>query len=323
MQSLDRNRPVLHGEIRAEIRAGKAQAAPRREAAPSGIRRDPAPSRWAYRMQRLWLTPLYRTAFRVGLPIFAIALVAGGYLANDQRRAGAVQALADLRHNFENRPEFLISFVAIEGASPDLADAVRAKLALKLPQSSFDLDMDLLRTQAETLDAVASAELRVRSGGVLQVSLTEREPVLVWRQNDRLELVDATGHRVASVKERADRADLPLIAGEGAIKATAEALEIFEAAAPFSTRVRGLVRVSDRRWDLILDRDQRIKLPAVGAVAAIERLLALDQAQDILARDVLAIDLRNEHRPVLQLAPFAMTETLKARGVIAPTENKL
>ena len=25
------------------------------------LRRDPAPSRWAYRMQRLWLTPLFHT----------------------------------------------------------------------------------------------------------------------------------------------------------------------------------------------------------------------------------------------------------------------
>ena len=43
----------------------------------SPFRRDPAPSRWDYKMQRLWLTPLFRVAFRVGLPAFAVALVAG------------------------------------------------------------------------------------------------------------------------------------------------------------------------------------------------------------------------------------------------------
>jgi cell division protein FtsQ len=38
------------------------------------LRRDPAPSRWAYRMQRLWLTPLFRVTMRVGMPAFFVAL---------------------------------------------------------------------------------------------------------------------------------------------------------------------------------------------------------------------------------------------------------
>ena len=34
-------------------------------------RHDPAPSYWDYKMQRLWLTPLFRVLFRVGLPVLA------------------------------------------------------------------------------------------------------------------------------------------------------------------------------------------------------------------------------------------------------------
>jgi hypothetical protein len=33
---------------------------------------DPAPSLLSYRMQRLWLTPLFRALVRVGLPTFSI-----------------------------------------------------------------------------------------------------------------------------------------------------------------------------------------------------------------------------------------------------------
>ena len=47
-----------------------------------------------------------------------------------------------------------------------------------------------------------------------------------------LQLLDATGHRVAGLSARADRADLPLVAGEGADAAMPEALAIFEAAQP-------------------------------------------------------------------------------------------
>jgi cell division protein FtsQ len=274
-------------------------------------------------MQRLWLTPLFRVLVRFGLPVLVIGAVSGLVFYDDARRAALLQGAADLRQKFEQRPEFRISYVSIDGASPDLADAVRAKLALKLPQSSFDLDMDALQLKAEELDAVQEAQLRVRSGGVLQVVLTEREPALIWRDEDRLVLLDATGHRVAGLAARADRADLPLVAGDGADIATPEALALLDAAGPIAARLRGLVRMGDRRWDLVLDRNQRILLPAENPVAALERLLALDQAEKLLDRDILAIDLRFEQRPVLRLAPFALGELRQAQGLTTTTGNDL
>ncbi len=310
MQSLGRA-PTRH----APAHHGKTRLAP--------LRRDPSPSRWAYRMQRLWLTPLFRVLVRFGLPVLVIGAVSGLVFYDDARRAALLQGAADLRQKFEQRPEFRISYVSIDGASPDLADAVRAKLALKLPQSSFDLDMDALQLKAEELDAVQEAQLRVRSGGVLQVVLTEREPALIWRDEDRLVLLDATGHRVAGLAARADRADLPLVAGDGADIATPEALALLDAAGPIAARLRGLVRMGDRRWDLVLDRNQRILLPAENPVAALERLLALDQAEKLLDRDILAIDLRFEQRPVLRLAPFALGELRQAQGLTTTTGNDL
>ena len=50
------------------------------------LRRDPAPSRWSYRMQRLWLTPLFRMLFRVGVPVVLLAGSAGLVLHDQGRR---------------------------------------------------------------------------------------------------------------------------------------------------------------------------------------------------------------------------------------------
>ncbi len=286
------------------------------------LRRDPAPSRWAYRRQRLMLTPLFRTMFRVGLPTLVVLAATGLYLADQTRRDALTGAFTDLRTKFEQRPEFMVSLVSVEGASDELAEAVRGKLALSLPQSSFDMDLDAARLRIEGLDAVKQAELRVRSGGILQVLITERQPVLVWRHDEALEMLDDSGHRVASLGSRTDRPDLPLIAGQGADLATDEALEILAAATPLSPRIRGMIRVGARRWDIILDRDQRINLPADNPVRALERLLVLDKAQDILARALSTIDLRNEHRPTVRLTPFAFVELRRAQG-IEPVENEL
>ena len=47
----------------------------------SGIRRDPAPTRWQYRMQRLWLTPLFRVLCRLGLPLTVVIGMTSAWMA--------------------------------------------------------------------------------------------------------------------------------------------------------------------------------------------------------------------------------------------------
>ena len=292
-------------------------SAPRRSAPLVAIplRRDPAPSRWAYRMQRLWLTPLFRVMFRVGVPTFVLVSTVGIILADEGRRDAIAGGITEIRQKFQNRPEFMVGLVSVVGASPDLADAVRARLDIKLPQSSFDIDLAAARARIQELDAIARADLIVRSGGVLEVAITERVPALLWRTVDGIEMLDATGHRVASLAARSDRPDLPIVAGEAADRATPEALALLAAAAPILPRVRGLVRVGERRWDVVLDRNQRILLPQDKPIAAIERLIALHQAGDLLGRDILTVDLRTDHRPVLRLAPYALNQLRQSQGI--------
>jgi cell division protein FtsQ len=217
---------------------------------------------------------------------------------------------ADLRDQFQNRPEFMVNLIEIDGASPVLAEAIRVGLALNLPQSSFAIDLEAARGRVETFDAVERADLRILAGGVLQVSVTERLPALVWRAPDGVWLLDAGGHRVAQIGARSLRGDLPLIAGAGADAAVPEALALVEKAGPLLPRLRGLVRMGERRWDLVLDRDQRILLPETDPVRALDRLLALDQAEGILKRDITAVDLRLDTRPTLRLSADA-AETLR------------
>jgi cell division protein FtsQ len=284
-------------------------------------RRDPAPSRWAYRWQRIWLTPLWRFGFRVALPLGVLACVIMAIWA-DPVRAGAIKAhFAQMQSALQNRQEFRLTTLSIEGASPELADAVRAKLNIRFPLSSFDLDLPALRRAAQDLPAVADAQIFIRSGGLVRMVITERVPAMVWRADNDLWLLDDTGHRVAMLYARQDRADLPLVSGQGADAAAAEALDILAAASPLGTRVQGLVRMGKRRWDLVLDYGQRLMLPAENPIAALDRALALDQAERLFDRDISAIDLRNGERPVLRLAPYAHTQRQIRLGLIQPVET--
>ena len=266
-------------------------------------RRDPAPTRLAYRMNRLWLTPLFRATMRVGLPAFLIVFTFGVYFSDPDRRMAIGLWVENMRSSVEQRPEFMVTEMRIDGAAEEVVNALRALVPVQLPASSFDIDLAELQARLETFDAVESAGLHIGAGGVLQVTIKQRTPALVWRSRSTLDLLDATGHRVAGVANRRARPDLPLIAGDGADKAAPEALALLAASGPLGPRVRGLVRMGQRRWDLVLDRDQRILLPASDPVAALERVIALDQAQDLLARAITHVDMRNAHRPTVRIVP--------------------
>ena len=280
-------------------------------------RRDPAPSRLSYRLNRLWLTPLFRKLLRTGLPVFVLVFATMWYLGDTDRRDALGLAIADMRASIEARPEFMVELMAIDGASDELSQDIREVVPIDFPISSFDLDLPLLHEAVAGLDAVAKADLHVRPGGILQISVQERLPAVIWRGRQGLELLDEYGHRVAPLMVRADRPDLPLILGDGAEAHVIEALKLLAVAAPLRTRIRGLVRMGERRWDLVLDRGQRILLPEQDPVRALRRVLALDQAEEMLSRDLMAIDMRNSDRPTLRMAPDALEELRRIRHLEA------
>ncbi|WP_099827605.1 cell division protein FtsQ/DivIB [Oceaniglobus indicus] len=278
-------------------------------------RRDPAPSRLNYRMHRLMLRPTVRRALRFGLPALCVAAAVGLYLSDQGRRDGIAMLVDDIKSTVRERPEFMVRLMAIDGASAGLADDIREVLPVDFPVSSFDLDLTRMRSDVAALPAVARVDMRVRPGGVLQVAIVERIPVAILRTSNALDLVDRSGIRVAPLGARFARPDLPLIAGAGAEDEIDEALELFAAAAPLADDLRGLVRVGKRRWDIVLDDGQAIRLPETAPVPALEQVIALDQAQDLLAREVQVVDMRNPRRPTLRLGESASERMREIRAL--------
>ncbi|KMK67887.1 cell division septal protein [Puniceibacterium sp. IMCC21224] len=278
-------------------------------------RSDPAPSRLRYRIQRLMLTPLFRVFLRVGLPFAVTFGGASLWFSMPDNRDAFLDLIIEARSAVEQRPEFMVKLMAIDGASDGVAADIRTILPVGFPVSSFGLDLDVMRDQVVALDAVESARLRIRQGGVLQVDVDERLPVVLWRGPEGLQLLDSSGVKVGPVQARTDFPALPLIVGRGASKNVPEALELLAAAEPLWSRMRGLVRVGGRRWDLVLDRDQRILLPEEDPVRALERAMALDHAVDMLDRDLLSVDLRLPQRPTLRLTNNAQQELWRIKAI--------
>ncbi|GAA6199465.1 cell division protein FtsQ/DivIB [Aquicoccus sp. SU-CL01552] len=278
-------------------------------------RPDPAPSRLNYRVQRWLLTPGIRLGLRIGVPFCLCFALGSAFMADQARRDALAVFLSDLRASIQERPEFMVGLMAIDGAGPNLSEDIREAVALDFPVSSFDLDLEQIRDRIIGLDPVKAASVRIRPGGILQVDVVERQPAVIWRSRAGLSMLDESGIHVDQLAGRTTRPDLPLIAGQGADRAVGEALALIAAARPLADRLRGLVRVGERRWDVVLDRGQRILLPPDRPVRALERVLALDEVRELLDRDVTVVDMRLRARPTVRMTGDAVEDWWKIRRI--------
>lgn len=282
---------------------------------PSPANRDPAPSRLSYRVQRWMLTPGIRLGLKVGVPFALTLALSGAYLADQQRRDALMLFVADLRSSIQERPEFMVSLMVIDGAGNGLASEIRQSVPLDFPLSSFDLDLEGIRKVVAALHPVKSASVRVRPGGILQVDVTERRPVVAWRTRQGLAVLDENGAHVTDIASRSAQENLPLIVGDGADEKVPDAMRLLAAARPLGARLRGLVWIGERRWDVVLDRNQRILLPEENPVRALERVIMLSQGSDLLERDLSVIDMRIAERPTLRMSENAVKDWWRIRQI--------
>ena len=272
---------------------------------------DPAPSLISYRLQRLWLTPVFRVVIRIGLPVLFIFLFAFMFLSKADNRDYVRGVISDAQVSIQSQPEYRLDDLSIEGASPLLQQDIQTKFGSLFPISAFELNLDEMRKWIENIPSVDSAVVMVSAAGLLSVKVLEIPAAFVWRNEDGLKLVSHNGKILRNIMYRIDFSHLPLIAGKGAVAALAEAQSILVYANPILDRLRGLVRVGQRRWNLILLDGQTIALPENGPELALSQAIVLGQAQNLFKRDISVIDFRNPGRPTLRIRPIALKNMKK------------
>ena len=277
---------------------------------------DPAPSLLSYRMQRLWLTPLFRALVRVGLPAVAVVGLVWMFLSQVENRDYLRGLVQEAQVSVQNQPVHQLQNLTIEGASPLLSEEIRTQFGNLFPISAFDLDFEGMHEWIEEIPSVERASVISSTGGLLSVQVTEIQPEFIWRNVEGLHLLSSEGELLRGVSQRADFAHLPLIAGEGAIRSLSEARALLVTAASISDRLRGLVRIGERRWDLVLLNGQTIALPEANPQQVLAQVIALSATQDLFERDIILMDFRNPGRPTLRLRPQALVDLKQFKGVI-------
>jgi cell division protein FtsQ len=98
---------------------------------------------------------------------------------------------------------------------------------------------------------------------------------------------------------------LPLVIGYGAAEDAGPFVDKIKQLPELASRVKGYIRVAERRWDLRLENGITLKLPEQGEDKALADLLKMDRESGLLTRDIAAVDMRFSDRIVVQLTPDA------------------
>lgn len=220
-----------------------------------------------------------------------VVLVVSGFAGRTVHRVGdAVSAsIADAG--------FGVYEIQINGNRRVPTQSIFAALGLNAGQSIFFIDLPKARARIMALDWIASADVVRRYPDAVTVTVVEKRPFALWQSplldNGRggVAVVERTGGIITTQGvEKFSR--LPKLVGAGAPDHAADLVDAAQAHRAISARIAAYERVSDRRWNLILNDGVVVKLPETGWQAQLDELETLIVDKSILEKNVTEIDLR-------------------------------
>jgi cell division protein FtsQ len=285
-------------------------APPRRRKRAKAARAKPKKSRGKRRRSggfvARWKEAMHGAAMRMALwgvllaMFFAAAAVAGlfsgGHVsaAFAETKAQANALMADAGFTVQN--------VTLEGRAETAQKEIIRMLGIKRGDLMLYVDVDEARARLEALPWVKTAEVRRVWPNRIHVRVVERKPVALWQMDGAVAVVDIDGHPISG-QDPARFAGLPLVVGKGAETSLGALLALVHAQPNLKSRLKAAVRVGERRWNLRLANGVEVRLPEEGAEAALAELARLEREDDILSRDIKAIDLRFPDRFIVKLPP--------------------
>ena len=210
-----------------------------------------------------------------------------------------------VRESYEtlmNKSSLILGQVNIEGRNRTRPEEITRVTNLVQGMPILDVPMDQIHKELSDLPWVQSVVVERHLPGTLYIRLTEKEPVAVWQHGQKYLPLDATGKPIQDTQTALP--NLLLVVGEGAPEQTPVLLEILDRYPEIRRQVRSAVRVSRRRWNLMLNDAENgvvVKLPETGIKEALDRLTRAAESEKLLKRDLSMIDLRQNDRLIVRL----------------------
>ncbi|SHN80056.1 cell division protein FtsQ/DivIB [Bradyrhizobium erythrophlei] len=238
-----------------------------------------------------------------------LGVVKGGHLE------AFLATLSEARNAIANSAGFRITSVAINGRKQLTQDEILTIGGVNGRSSLLFLDASSVREKLKADPWISEATVLKLYPGQLRIDIVERAPFALWQRNGQLSVISEDG----AVLERyvSPRfVKLPLVVGKGAETRARDFLALLARYPQINDVTKAAVLVGERRWNLRLNDGLDIRLPENDVSNALATLSNLDKNEHLFAKDIVAIDLRQPDRLVVQLsddAAKAREEALKKK----------
>ena len=193
-----------------------------------------------------------------------------------------------------------VQHISIEGNFHTLKKSILKKVRIKPGVSIFQYSPQAIKNQVEQLPWVRSAKVQRVFPKTIALKISEKFPLALWQQNQKLILVDDQGHLIPSINPTSF-SYLPIVIGEKAAQKAPALFSALSSQPHLQKRLSAAILVSDRRWDLIFNKTLRVKLPEKNIPVALISLTKLEQDKHINMDDIVSIDLRVSDRLYIHL----------------------
>ena len=235
---------------------------------------------------------------------FAIVL-AGVTLAHSAQTGGTV---AGLEHRFGKAIDLRVRDITIDGRANTPEPLLRAALGVNVGDPILGFSVEGARERIESLAWVQHVAVERRLPDTIYVDVTERRPFAIWQYQSKFQLIDRSGDVVRD-EDVASFTDLPLVVGLGAPAHAADMLAALAAQPDIKSRTAAIVRVGERRWNLVLNNKVTVMLPEGHEDAALARLEDLQARQQLLDRPLVFVDMRLPDRLAVRARPQQGSES--------------
>jgi cell division protein FtsQ len=199
---------------------------------------------------------------------------------------------------------FVLQQVQITGRKNLAQIAVWQALEAKLGTPLFALNLQKIHDNLIAQPWVEQAWVSRVWPNTLHIVLQERVPVAQWQVQGQKKLVDAKSiilaHNIAPAFQK-----LPTVVGSNAPQQVQALLQLLQGEPNIARQMIAATWVGNRRWNLHFKNNLVVKLPEENPQLAFAELSRFDAEQQLLARDLMVIDLRLAGKMVLQPTPRA------------------
>lgn len=178
-----------------------------------------------------------------------------------------------------------------EGQHYTKHDAILEAIDVKLGVPLLQIDIDAMRKRIEALPWVQYAVVERLLPSTLSIRMIEHQPVALWQYQEKVQLLNTQG-KVIAIEDLEPFSDKIILVGKDAPAHATRFLKMLQDYPETAQLVSSAVRVGQRRWDVHLYNDIKIRLPEENLEEAWRFLDEKHRNEELLSQDIESIDLK-------------------------------